>query len=66
MPSSVISTLRYNSKTTTLRIIFVTGMIYDYKNVPHKIYQAMKTSDSKGIYFNLHIKGKYEFKKVER
>ena len=65
MPSSVVSTISYDTATATLRIIFVSGMIYDYKNVPEDVYQAMKTSGAKEIYLNQHIKGKYQFEKIK-
>jgi hypothetical protein len=65
MPSTVISFISYNAETSTLRIIFVSGKIYDYKNVPMEVYQAMKTSGSKGNYLNHHIKSHYEFEKIE-
>ena len=65
MPSSVVSTMNYDAATSTLRITFVSGMIYDYKNVPEEIYIAMKTSGAKGIYLNQHIKGKYKFEKIK-
>ena len=48
-----------------LKIVFVSGIVYEYKNVPEKVYRAMKVSGSKGIYFNRKIKGKFEFDKVE-
>jgi hypothetical protein len=64
MPSSVISFMRYYPDTSTLRVGFVSGMIYDYKNVPEKVYRAMKSSISKGSYLNRHIKEKYAFEKV--
>jgi len=65
MPSSVVSAVIYNNASSTMRVIFVSGAIYDYKNVPKKIYHAMKTSDSKGTYLNQHIKGNYEFEKIK-
>jgi hypothetical protein len=65
MPSSVVAGMHYDSLSATLRIIFVSGMVYDYKNVPEKIYKAMKTSGSKGRYLNRHIKGNYAFEKVK-
>jgi hypothetical protein len=64
MPSSVVANMSYDADTSTLRIIFVSGTIYDYKNVPEEVYHAMKTSGSKGTYLNQHIKGNYEFEKV--
>lgn len=55
----------YNEETETLRIVYVSGMVYDYKNVPWEVYQAMKTSGSKGTFLNRFIKGNFEFEKVE-
>ena len=65
MPSSVIANMSYNPLSSTLRVIFVSGMIYDYLKVPEKVYMAMKAATSKGSYLNRHIKGNYEFKKVK-
>jgi hypothetical protein len=65
MPSTVIASMKYNEETSVLRITFVSGLVYDYKDVPVEIYTQLKTSKSKGIYFNGHIKNKYEFEKVE-
>ena len=65
MPSSVVATIRYDAPTSTLRVIYVTGLVYDYKNVPEEIYTAMKTSFSKGSFLNQYIKGKYEFEKIK-
>jgi hypothetical protein len=56
--------MHYYAETSTLRVGFVSGMIYDYKNVPEKVYQAMKNSFSKGSFLNRHIKEKYPFEKV--
>lgn len=65
MPSSVVSTFFYNSLSCTLRVIFTSGLIYDYKNVPAQVYQAMTKTASKGRYLNQHIKGRYDFSKIE-
>jgi KTSC domain len=65
MPSSVIKYFSYDAATETLKIIFVTGMVYLYKNVHGKIYKMLKASGSKGRYFNSNIKDKYKFQKLE-
>jgi hypothetical protein len=65
MPSSVVANMSYNPLSSTLRVIFVSGMIYDYLKVPEKVYMAMKAATSKGSYLNRHIKGHYAFKKVK-
>jgi hypothetical protein len=64
MPSSVVSSMHYDPGSSTLRIIYVSGEVYDYMRVPESIYKAMKSSGSKGTYLNKYIKGRYEFKKV--
>ena len=63
MPSTVIRHFTYDRLSQTLQIKFVSGITYEYKNVPEEIYFQMKTAWSKGVYFNNHIKDKYEFEK---
>ncbi len=65
MPSSVIARYSYNTETQVLRVVFVSGLVYDYKNVPEAVYQAMKATTSKGTFLNNEIKGKYLFEKIE-
>ena len=64
MPSSVVSYIHYYPDSGTLRIGYVSGMVYDYKNVPEKVYLAMKKSFSKGSFLNRFIKDKFPFEKV--
>ncbi|TLV03286.1 KTSC domain-containing protein [Dyadobacter luticola] len=64
MPSSVSSKFIYDGDTETLRVIYVSGMVYDYKKVPLEVYQAMTSAFSKGTFLNRYIKGNYEFEKV--
>jgi hypothetical protein len=65
MPSSVVAAMQYNAATSTLRIIYVSGDVYDYKNVPKKVYEEMKAFTSKGTFLNKRIKGNYDFEKVD-
>ncbi|MEP7277939.1 MAG: DUF4142 domain-containing protein, partial [Bacteroidota bacterium] len=55
----------YDAAAATLRIVFVSGAVYDYKKVPAAIYQDLKTASSKGVHLNTHIKGNYAFKKIK-
>ena len=64
MPSSVVAAMTYDPGSSTLRVRFVSGMVYDYKNVPEKVFKQMKHAPSKGTFLNQHIKGNYEFEKV--
>jgi hypothetical protein len=64
MPSTVVAHSHYDEVTATLRITYVSGAVYDYKDVPKQVYDDMKSSGSKGIFLNLHIKGHYAFEQV--
>ena len=66
MPSTVVSSFKYFPETLTLRIRFVSGLIYEYFQVPEKIYQEFKTAGSKGNYLNRHIKNHFNFKKINQ
>ena len=64
MPSTVISDFFYNVESELLTVVFVSGTVYAYKNVPESVYLAMKKSTSKGSFLNKHIKGVYHFEKL--
>jgi len=55
----------YDADARRLRIVYVSGTIFDYFGVPHKVYEAMKKAESKGSFLNSRIKGKYAFERVE-
>jgi len=65
MPSSVINHFSYDIESGTLKIAFVSGMIYQYRKVPQQIYDMFKASGSKGRYFNHFIRGKFKYKKLK-
>lgn len=65
MPSSVINYFSYDEKSSTLKITFVSGMVYSYQKVPKKNFEMLKIAGSKGRYFNHYIKDKFKFKKLE-
>lgn len=65
MPSSVIYKVTYDPSSSTLRITFVSGKVYDYMNVPAAVYTSIQQAPSKGIYFNQSIKGRYPFRRIE-
>ena len=65
MLSSVVADMEYIEATKTLRIIYVSGMVYDYLKVPLSVYKEMKAATSKGTYLNYQIKGKYKYRKMK-
>jgi hypothetical protein len=65
MPSSVISFYKYDPDTENLMITYVSGLVYCYQGVPEKVFKEFKASVSKGRYLNFHIKGKFNYHKVD-
>jgi len=64
MPSTVISYFMYDAVKKILQVKFVSGLIYNYLEVPEYIYNAMKTAKSKGSYFNRNIKERFMFERM--
>lgn len=65
MPSTVIRSFHYNAEEQVLKVIFISGSIYEYLQVPEEVYQSMKASSSKGEFLNRNIKGHYDFMKIK-
>ncbi|TMI98341.1 MAG: KTSC domain-containing protein [Bacteroidetes bacterium] len=65
MPSSVIAAIRYDVYTNILRVVYVSGNVYDYKDVPEEVFKEMRAASSKGEFLNKKIKPNYEFEKVK-
>ncbi|MBV9992365.1 MAG: KTSC domain-containing protein [Alphaproteobacteria bacterium] len=63
MPSTVIASFRYFETRRELEVVFRSRRIYAYRNVPLETAQAMKAMFSKGEFFNLHIRDRYEFER---
>ena len=61
MPSSVIRDFRYDPADHRLDILFVSGILYSYHDVPDDVAQGMRSAYSKGEYFNAHIRDRYRF-----
>ena len=64
MPSAVIAEYQNDPANEILTIRYHSGKVYQYLQVPEKVFAAMRSTMVKGIWFNRHIKGKYPFKEV--
>ncbi len=62
--SNLIKT-EYDSETNKLIATFKNGMMYEYEEVPHKIYAQFRIAESQGKYFNTEISKTYKYKKLE-
>lgn len=49
----------YDSSEATLELAFRTGANYRYSGIPAEIYQQLSLAESKGRYFNNHIRNRF-------
>lgn len=64
MPSSVIRKYFYRPEFEILTIIYVSGAVYDYLEVPEEVFDDFRAAFSKGTYLNKKIKPFFRFEKV--
>jgi len=62
--SSNLVSVGYNQLTSILEIEFHQGDVYQYTSVPRYIYSELMSANSKGTYFNDHIKEHFNSRKV--
>lgn len=62
--SREIEWIGYEPKRSMLQVEFIAGGIYQYENVPQKIYQDFLDASSYGQFFEHHIKGNYSYRRV--
>lgn len=65
MPSAVISRYHYDAARQVLRIVYVSGLTYEYREVPPQVYEEFRAAYSKGRFLNAVIKKYYDAVKVE-
>lgn len=63
--SSDLASLGYDKEMKILEVEFVSGSVYQYVNVPENVYIELLKSESKGGYFNKHIRDGYQSSKVD-
>jgi hypothetical protein len=54
--SSSLAQVDYDSRRAILRVVFRDGTAYQYAGVPPRTYRGLLQADSKGAYFNQHIR----------
>jgi hypothetical protein len=63
--SSNLKSVGYDEKTSTLEVEFATGTVFQYADVPKKVFGAMMTADSVGSFFANNVRQAYPGMKVE-
>lgn len=65
MPSSVIRNYYYKPELQILTILYISGAVYDYLEVPQEIFDDFRAAFSKGTYLNKNIKPNFKYEKKE-
>lgn len=64
--SSMISAVRYDRSAKALDVIFNSGAMWRYEDVPPSVYKGLMDSGSKGSYMRYAIIGEYEEYRLSR
>jgi hypothetical protein len=62
--SSFLKKVIWDRSNETLIVLFSTGSIWGYYNVPFEIYENLLAAESHGRYFNLNIRNMFEAEKL--
>jgi hypothetical protein len=57
--STTLAWAAYSPDRRLLELAFHSGNVYDYFDVPLRTYNELLHADSKGRYFNLHIRNHF-------
>jgi hypothetical protein len=66
MPSTAIRSLFYDPARNELWVTFVSGRRYVYADVPAEVFDAFKSAESRGAFFNRDIRDRYAFREIRR
>ncbi len=63
MPSTVINKYYYKPEVRILTIVYNSGSVYDYLDVPQEVFDEFRAAYSKGIFLNREIKPRFAYRK---
>ena len=63
--SSAISSVGYDERSAVLEVEFSSGAVYDYLQVPKKVYRDLLKAPSKGSFVSRRVRDRYEFRKKQ-
>jgi lysyl-tRNA synthetase, class II len=62
--SRLLEAAAYDRSQALLQLSFRNGASYRYSDVPAEVYDQLLLAESKGKYFNLHIRNRYAYTKI--
>ena len=64
LESTVLAWVRYLPDLRQLQVGLCTGEVYEYFDVPTPAYRGLLASESKGRYFNSHIRNNFRAQRL--
>jgi hypothetical protein len=65
LQSTSLNAATYEGQDAFLELEFRNGAIYRYLGVPEQVYQELLSAESKGQYFNQHIRNRFPYAKID-
>jgi len=62
--SSNLSSVGYDEDNEILEIEFNSGKVYQYYDVPSRIYEGLMNASSHGSYFHSHVKENFRYDQI--
>lgn len=59
--SDVIHAIGYDEDVSVMEVIFNSGQIYQYRNVPRQVFEQFLRAESKGNYFQNNIRDEFDY-----
>jgi hypothetical protein len=59
-----LASVAYDDELAILQVEFRDGTVYQYLGVPSATHQDLCQADSKGVYFNQHIRNRFPHTKL--
>lgn len=63
--STCVADVEYNPLTREMIVKFVQRGTYKYKEVPIDEYVDFEMASSQGVYFNLYVRDRYSYERVD-
>ena len=62
--SSNVESVGYDTDSETLEVEFKNGTVYQYFDVPERVFEELRGASSVGSYLATQVKGVYRYSKV--
>jgi KTSC domain len=63
--STMLASVGYDASQSILDLEFCGGDIYRYSAVPASIFNQLLVADSKGSFFNRHIRNRFRYTRIK-